>query len=176
MNSQLYKNIANSSAYRASREENAHLILTNPELFPDLLELSLKIEDKNHHKACWILELVLEDQLYLLSNYLDCFCQSLSKFNNNSALRSVSKICMFATKHLSLTETQEQKIIESCLDWLIREDVKVATKGYSIRTLFELGKKHHSIYPDLQHILSDDYMKYSAGYKAIAREILKKIN
>jgi hypothetical protein len=176
MNSQLYKNIANSSAYRASREENAHLILANSELFSDLLELSLKIEDKNHHKACWILELVLEDQLYLLSNHLDRFCQSLSKFNNNSALRSVSKICMFSVQHLSLTSLQEQKIIENCFDWLIQKDVKVATKAYSIRALFELGKKYDWIYPDLQHILSDDYMKYSAGYKAIAREILKKIN
>jgi hypothetical protein len=49
---------------------------------------------------------------------------------------------MFASQHLSLTETQEQKIIESCLDWLIEEDIKVATKAYSIRALFELGKKH----------------------------------
>ncbi|UQD56042.1 hypothetical protein [Flavobacterium sp. K5-23] len=175
MNIKLYKNISNSTAYRASRQENASLILANPDLYPDLLELSLNTEDKNHHKAYWILELVLEDQLYLLINYLDRFCQSHSKSNNNSALRSVSKTYMFATQHLSLTELQEQKIIKSCLDWLIEEDLKVAPKAYSIRALFELGKKHKWIYSDLQRILNDDYMKYSAGYKAIAREILKKI-
>ena len=66
MNSELYKNVANSSAYRISRDENAQHILANPDLFLDLLELALNVADKNHHKACWILELVLEKEpIYL---------------------------------------------------------------------------------------------------------------
>lgn len=175
MNSEFYKNIANSTAYRASREENAHFIFTNSYLFPDLLAIALNTADKNHFKACWILELVLEKQLHLLTNYLAVFCKNLYKFNNESALRSVSKICMYLSQHITLTSLQEEQIIENCLDWLIQENRKVATKAYSIRTLFELGKKHEWIYPELKRIISDDYMKYSAGYKAIAREILKKI-
>ena len=175
MNNELYKNVANSSAYRFSRDENAQLILSNTSLFPDLLEIALSIEDKNHHKACWILELVLEEQLHLLTNHLPVFCNSLSTFKNESALRSISKICMFLNQHLSLTNTQEQQITENCFDWLINENGKVATKAYSIRTLFELGKKYDWIYPELKRILVDDYHKHSAAYKAVAREILKKI-
>ena len=82
---------------------------------------------------------------------------------------------MFIAKHLLLTKIQEQKIIESCFDWLILENVKVATKAYSIRALFELGKKNEWVYLELKRILSEDYTKYSAAYKAVAREILKKL-
>lgn len=175
MNSEFYKNIAKSNAYRASRDKNTQLVMTNLLLFPDLLAIALNTADKNHYKACWIMELVLEKQLHLLTDYLTLFCNSLSSFTNESALRSISKICLFLSLHIHLTPLQEEQITENCLDWLIQENRKVATKAYAIRTLFELGKTQKWIYPELQRILSDDYPKYSAGYKAVAREILKKI-
>jgi hypothetical protein len=75
--------------------------------------------------------------------------------------------------HLTLTTKQEQQITESCFDWLISENRKVATKA-SIRALYELGKKYDWL-SELQRILTDDYHKHSAAYKAVAREILKKI-
>ncbi|EIA10326.1 hypothetical protein [Flavobacterium frigoris] len=175
MNSEFYKNVVNSSAYRSSRDENAQLILTNSQLFPHLFAIAFNTGDKNHHKACWILELVLEKQPHLLSDYLDDFCENLSKFSNESALRPISKICMFLSQHISLTPLQEEQITEKCFDWLIQEKCKVATKAYSIRTLYELGKKQDWIYPELKRILTDDYRKHTAAYKAVAREILKKI-
>ena len=139
------------------------------------MTVAFDVSDKNHFKACWILELVLEKKLHLVTDYLDEFCNNISKFNNESALRSISKVCLFLSQHITLTEIQEEQIIESSLDWLIAENRKVATKAYAIRTLFELGKKYDWIYPQLDRILTDDYPKHSAGYKAIAREILKKI-
>lgn len=175
MNSQLYKNIANCSACRISRNENAKLVLHHKALFPDLFAAALNTENNHHHKACWILELVVGEQLHLLSDHLPIFCLSLSKFTNQSAMRSISKICMFLSQHLILTSIQEQQITENCFDWLIDEKGKVATKAYSIRALFQLGKKHKWIYPELQRILSEDYPKHSPAYKAVAREILKKI-
>ena len=82
---------------------------------------------------------------------------------------------MFLSKNDLLTIVQQELIIESCLDSLISDDVKVATKTYSIRNLHGLGKKYDWIYPELRRILSDDYSKRSYAYKAVAREILKKI-
>lgn len=175
MNEEFYKKVANSNAYRVSRNENALIVLTDSRLFPDLLYIALDTFDKNHFKACWIMEIVLEKQLHLLTDYLDDFCRQLSHFNNESALRSISKICLFLSQHISLTSLQEEQITESCLDWLIEEKRKVATKAYAIRTLFEIGKKNPWIYPQLECILTDDYYKQSAGYKAVARDILKKI-
>jgi hypothetical protein len=144
MNSEFYKNVANSSAYRSSREENADLILTDSQLFPDLLAIALNIADNNQHKACRILELTLEKQMHLLTDHLAIFCKNLSKFNNESALTSISKICMSIRQRISLTPLQEEQIVENCFDSLIQEKCKVATKVYAIRTLFKLGKKNRT--------------------------------
>lgn len=171
----LDQKIANSSAYRKSREENAQYIFDNPQLFPELVYYALNSKKKDHYKACWILELVLEKKPHLLVPFLSIFCDNLPIITNLGALRSLSKICLFLTKSISLTPNQENKITESCLDWLILENVKVATKAYSIRALFELGKNQDWIYPELKRIVEDDYTKYSAAYKAVTRETLKKI-
>lgn len=175
MNPELKIRIEKSSAYRKIRQENAEYILGNLGYFSEILEYCFDVNYKNHQKACWILELVLEQKIHLLTPFLEVFCKNLSNFKNESALRSISKICMFIAKHLSLSKIQEQKIIENCFDWLIIENGKVATKAYSIRALFEFGKKNDWIYPELKRILTDDYMKYSAAYKAVAREIMRKI-
>lgn len=141
MNFELHKKIKNSSAHRKSRQENADYILENPECFSEILDYCFDVKDKNHYKFCWVLELILEEKIHLLTPFLDAFCKNLSNYKNESALRSTSKICMFIAKHMSLTPIQEQYIIENCFDWLILENGKVATKAYSIRALFEFGKK-----------------------------------
>ena len=175
MNNELYKKICNSNAHRASRDAIANEILADENLFPALFEIAININDKSHHKACWIMELVLEKKLFYLNDFLDDYCKNLKTFDNESSLRSISKICMFLSKSSILTNFQEEQIIENCLDWLISESVKVATKAYCIRTLHQLGKKYDWIDPELQRILTDDYYKHSYAYKAVAREILKKI-
>jgi hypothetical protein len=88
-------------------------------------------------------------------------------------LRSISGISLSVSQHLTLSTLQEQQIIESSFDWLISE-TKSGHKTYSIRTLFELGKKHDWIRPALQGILIEDYHRHSAAYKVTARQILKK--
>ena len=175
MNLELLQRIENSSAHRKSREDNAQYILDNPELFSDLIKLAFNTRNINHHKFCWILELILEQKIHLLAPFLDDFCNKISNYTNESAIRPISKICLFLSKHMVLNKDHEQKIIESCFDWLILENVKVATKAYSIRALFELGKKNDWIYLELKRILSEDYTKHSPAYKAVAREILKKM-
>lgn len=77
MNTDLYKNIVNTSAYRKSRDAIAQLILAQENLFPMLLKLAINTKDKNHHKACWITELVLQENLNLIADYLPLFCDNL---------------------------------------------------------------------------------------------------
>jgi hypothetical protein len=119
--------------------------------------------------------MILEKDLHLLFSYLDLFCETLHLYKNKSALRSISKICMFLSLHASLNEKQERLLIESSYDWLIDPDGKVATKAYAIRTLYQMGKKNKEIHANLARILRDDYTKFSSAYKAVAREIMKKI-
>ncbi len=181
MNADFYNLIAKSSGLRESREEIRDFIFANPSYLKDLTEIAFNTKDKNHHKACWILELICQDQTTLFIPFTADFCTVLPYFKKDSAIRPASKICLliitsnYRKNENQLSENQLQKITESCFDWLIN-NTKVASKCYSIRTLFQIGKQVDWIYPELQIILNKDYNAHSAAYKAVAREILKKIN
>ena len=156
-------NVICSSNFAVIRVETAQFVITNEVLFPELFALALDLTNENHHKACWVLEIVLEKRLQLITDYLPEFCSALSSFANDSATRAVAKVCMFVSRHLSLTITQEQQITESCFDWLITTNKKVATKVYAARALYELGKTRKWIYPELERILTEDYPKHSSA-------------
>ena len=176
--------LENSTAHRPIRDKLSGEVINNFELLPVLMEIAIDVNNKNHYKACWTLELVLEHNINWLSDYLDDFCHKLPLYQHEGAIRSISKICMFSAKqHLKnkkkdspfLTEKQSQQIIESCFDWLIN-DTKVASKAYAMRALFEFGKLHDWIYPELQEILPKDFAHHSPAYHSASKEILLKIS
>ncbi|MFT3795293.1 hypothetical protein [Flavobacterium sp.] len=179
VNKMLYQSIANSTAHRPIRDYNAGLIFENPELLKDLIAVALDVSDKHHHKACWILELVLERHIGWLSPHLDDFCAKLPLLKHDGAMRSMAKICQFAAeRHLErrdfLNESHLKSIAETCFDWLIGQ-AKVATKAYAMRALYQIGKLQDWVYPELQSILEMGYPDHSAAYKAASKDILRRI-
>ena len=176
MDQAFYKIISESTAHRLNRVFIRDYVLQHPEKLEDLIKIGLQEKDKIHIKACWSLELIFEIKLELILPFLDDFLAKISQLKDDSAIRPISKICMFLSrsKTIQLSENQETKIIETCLDWLI-QDKKVATKAYSMRTLFNFGKKHPWINEELKTILSQDYFKHSAAYQAAAKDILRKL-
>ncbi len=179
VNKILYQSIEKSTAHRPSRDFHCEMIFDQPHLLDDLMLLALNTKDKNHHKACWILELVLERDILWLSPFLQQFCDTLPLFVHDGAVRSVSKICMFAAEKQTktndfLTSAQMAKITEACFDWLIG-GAKVASKAYAMRALFQTGKSQQWVYPDLKTLLEIGYPDHSPAYQAAAKEILRKI-
>lgn len=175
-----YRKIANSTAHRPIRDELSGRVFNDPALFPELMAVALDVTDKNHHKACWILELVLEKEISWLKDFLPQFCSTLPMYRHEGAIRSISKICLFSVQnHMKqrsgfLSGEELQQITEACFDWLIT-DAKVATKAYAMRTLYLTGKSHDWIYPELEVILTQGFPQHSPAYKAAAKEILQKI-
>lgn len=176
MDALFYQTIANSTAHRKSREDNKSFLFTHPEYLPHLMEISYDINDKNHHKACWIMELVFEERLELIKPHLTDFCQNLKHYRSDSAIRSLSKICMFLTqsKTIKLNELQEEKIIETCLDWLIQTN-KAANAAYSMRALYLLGKRHAWIHDELKLLLSREFENQTPGYRYAVKDLLKRL-
>ncbi|MBC7845061.1 MAG: hypothetical protein H7Y10_01045 [Flavobacterium sp.] len=180
MGNEFEKKLDSVTGHRANRHKYANEVLDNPELFPELLRLCFLASNKNAAKACWILELVCYEKLEWLQENLDFLCSNIETITNKSAIRALSKICLLLTishfkkKEILLTENQLQKITETCFDWTLT-DVKVASKCYSIRALHLLGNHFDWIHPELKVILDKDYNSHSAAYKAVGREILKKI-
>lgn len=172
-----YRRVQNSTAHRPVRDSISAEVLGNPLLFAELIGIALDIKDKNHHKACWILELVLEKDITLLGSFLPAFCGTLPAFKHEGAIRSVSKICLLCVQHhirykgAFLSALQLQQVI----DWLIT-DTKVASKAYAMRALYLIGKFEDWIHPELEVILRQGFPEHSPAYKGAAKEILQKIS
>lgn len=176
----MLQKLENVNGHRAIREKTADEVMADDSFFSELIVCCFLIDEKKSHKACWILEIIASKNLELLNPHIDFFCENLEKLQSESSIRAISKVCLFVIishfkkKEIQLDGIHLQKITESCFDWLIN-DSKVASKCYSIRTLHLLGKHFDWIYPELKIILSKEYQTHSAAYKAVAREILKKI-
>lgn len=173
----MFKNqLHNLKAYRKDREDLRDAALENPLYLEEVIQLAFAPTDPNHHKACWVLELICEKQLEVIYPYIEQLCNTLSLYTNESAIRPIAKVMVFLTHQYreKLSESQRQKLIETSFDWLI-SDTKVAAKAYAMEILFELGKYYDWIHPELKQILSQDYTKHSAGYQARARMILKEL-
>jgi len=182
MSSELKTKLDYVTACRANRSLAAQDILENQFLFEELVSLCFSTSDKNHHRACWVLEFVCYEELLWMQSYVDFFCSNLKHLKEESAIRPIAKVMQLLVKShyrkeendILLSEENLQNCIEASFDWLIN-DVKVATKAYSIRTLYILGNHYDWIHPELQIILNKDYASHSAAYQAVAKEVLKKI-
>jgi hypothetical protein len=176
MNTDLQKRIEQVTAHRHSRDENVAYVLTHPECINDLALMACNPNDKNHYKALWIIELISLKNTKILIPIIDLFCDALPNYKIEKAIRPSAKICfeLVKSKKVHLTESQEERIIETCLDWLINE-VKVAPAAFAMRTLYVLGTKYDWLHDELKLILSKDLHNPTPGYRFAVKDLLKRL-
>jgi hypothetical protein len=182
---QLYVELNYVNHSREKRLHYANLVLDNPELTLNLLDILFMVNDKKSPRAAWVLEFMCSYKIEAIIPYLDDFTKNIQKVHLDSAVRPVAKICELIAKvytkkedHLiqkKLTTIHKERIIETCFDYMINDE-KVAAKAYGMTTLFMLGKDFDWVHPELELILKRDFQRQSAAFKARARHILKKIN
>ena len=181
MKTDLVSKIDQSTAHKKSRVYVSNYIIRNEDLLSEFIAIAFDIQNKNHVKAFWSLELVCEKKLKLFVPYIDLFWEVLPKLKDDSAVRPATKICMFLANSnhrkngISLTQEQEDNIIEALIDRLI-QDEKVAAKVYAMKGLFVLGRKYDWVHEELKTIIEQDYSNHSAAYQASTRNLMKKLN
>lgn len=180
MSTSLLPKLLAVNGHLESRAQAAAFVLENPAHFQELLYLCFDSNSEKSFKACWILEQLAYSRLEWLQPHLDFFCKNLKQLHHESAIRPIAKILQLLaenhvkSKTIHLTPIHLEQLTECCFDWLIT-NTKVAAKCYAIRALFALGKTNDWIYPELKVIIEKDYSTQSAAFKAVSKEILKKI-
>ena len=169
-----------------NRKDAADEIIKDPELLPYLIQEIFDGQCKTYHKAAWILEIMLDIDLSWINDHLDIFTKGISSLKHESAIRPSAKICQWIArvyvKEEDLVLTNElkkvhiQRMIETCFDWLIGEH-KVATKVYTMGTLFYLGQlegeNYKWIHNELHLIISNNLHSESPAYLAQGKKILR---
>ena len=182
MQTELQHKIETVNGYRNSRQNAAQFVINSPSHFKELITICFENSNPDSYKGCWALEFVAYEKLEWFEEYLDFFFENLKTVSNESAIRPLAKIILLLLQSnyskklsaISLNKTHLQYCIEINFDWLIT-DTKVATKYYAIKNLHLLGKQFGWIHPELKIILEKEYNHQSPAFKAVAREVLKKI-
>ena len=181
---EFYDTLTNVDASRSSRLKCAGLILSDLSIMSHLIKILFMTNDKISCKAAWVLEYVCTENKYAIVPFLNEFTNNLNKVHFDSAKRPLAKVCEgLSTSTYSgqpnpmnkmLLPKHKKRIIEACFDWMINDE-KVAVKAYAMGALYCFGQEYEWIHPELVQILEQDYPNQSAGFKARARHILKKI-
>jgi hypothetical protein len=181
---QLYNELNYVNATRESRAKYANIVLADSELVNPLIEILFMVNDKISTRAAWILEFACKENINLILPHLDYFIANLLKLKLDSAIRPCAKIIeiiieLYYKKHdprilECLNKEHKEQIIAVSFDWMIN-DKKVAVKAYSMATLYFLGTEFDWIHKELKLILQRDYSHQSAGFKARAKYVLKKL-
>lgn len=182
---EFYNELSFMSASRDNRLKFAKMVLKDMSLYPKLIEIMFRVDDKISSRAAWVFEFVCAEYIYAIVPYLDVFTSNLKNVHLDSSVRPMSKVCGFiASEYYSkqpntlkkaLAPQHRDKIIEASFDWMIN-DGKIAPKAYAMDTLYLFGTDYPWIYPQLVQILEQDFPTQSAGYKVRAKRVLKKIN
>jgi len=173
------------NAKREYRLMVANTVLKNKELFPYLIEMVFNTQNKTSMKAAWVLEFVLEQKPEWLYTYLTYFTENINILKDDSVIRPISKICLFLAQiYISknnillkkfITKTHIDNIVETGFDWMIGP-YKVATKAYTMQTLYIFGENYHWVHEALKLTIQKNIMTESAAYKARAKITLNLIN
>ena len=181
---ELYRELDAVNHTIENRKKYAALLVNNPNLIPQILDILFNVDDKQSCRAAWLLEFVARENLDTILPFLDRITQQMHTVYFDSAVRPMAKICEIVVKsyyHKLPNHTKEylktihkERIIEACFDWMITKQ-KVAVKVLSMNTLFLLGKEFDWVHPELILILERDFKSSSAAFKARARHIIKKL-
>ncbi len=170
-------------ATRRQRNAMTREIMEDPSQFPSLLEIALNRNDELGSRACWIVEFVCKKDLAILTPHLERFLEGLPGLDQESSIRPMAKICELISESsagnelstpTALDPTHRERLIEICFDWLI-SDHKVATKAYSMRCLYLLGRETPWVMENLKAVLLQNYPEGSPAYRARARQILESM-
>ncbi len=181
---ELYKELDYVNHSRENRKKYALIVISNPNLIPEILDILFTVNDKISCRAAWLLEFVARENLDSILPYLDRFTENMQAVYQDSAVRPVAKICEYLVEayyHKLPNHTKDylkpehkERIIELSFDYMITNQ-KVAAKAYSMNTLFLLGKEYDWIHPELTMILERDFNSGTAAFKARARHLIKKL-
>lgn len=147
----------------------------SPEIFKKLIELSYSDDKKLAFHSSWTLNKASDKNPELIVPFLPSIAESLSKIENESALRSflriisMSEINKLSVKHHGI-------LADYCFSALRSGFSAIAIKAYSMEVLYKLAV----IYPELANELSATINMIqgegSAGVIARGRMILKKLS
>jgi len=144
---------------------------TDPDHFHVLMDYVLNENDPIPPRAAWVAELMTQKDPELIIPWIEKLIHALEKFTHPGTRRNILKILA----RTEIPEEQQGFLLDTCFRWLNDDEIKVATKVFSM----DIIENHISLYPELANELSEiiyhQWDKNSAGFKSRGGKVLKRI-
>lgn len=158
MDMDFFNRLAKSNASTICRNGIRDFVVGNPVYMDDLISFATDLNNKNQYKGVWIVEMLAETHPEMLLRFIDQVADVASQYKHESAIRGISRTILFLSKStkITLTESQQEKFIETSLDRLIG-DYKVAPKAFAMYALGHFAQKYDWIKEELRNIINKDF-------------------
>ena len=175
MNSELKSIIENGKATKIALNQIKSAVLNETFSLAELTHLAFDLNYKNHHKALRIVELIAEENVLYVVNYIPELIEKASKYKHVSAVRGISRILLFiiSAPKIVLTDLQEKTIVETALDWFI-SDEKVATKVNALKITTHFSGKFPWLKTTITELIQKEYSHQLPSYQIASRATLAK--
>ena len=168
------QSMVNRMMSRQEAEWIATSAIENPAIFDKLLEYSFSDDDKLAFRSSWTLTKVCDKFPELIYPHLNKIIGSLSKLENESAMRSVLRIISLSDME-RISEKNHGILADHCFGLLRSGFSAIAIKAYSMEILYRLVLKYPELRNELAATISMLQPEGSAGIVSRGRQILKKL-
>lgn len=175
MNLGLKSTIENCKATKIALNELKSAVLNETFSLDELTTLAFDLNYNNHHTALRIVELIAEENVITLLDYIPTFIEMAPKYKHVSSVRGMSRILLFIilSPKIFLTHLQQKTIVETALDWFI-SDEKVATKVNALKIMTHFSAKFPWLKNTLTELIEKEYPNQLPSYQIASRSTLAK--
>ena len=163
----------------AESRANFSRIISENQFLPGLIQI-IQQSSAYRLKAIVALEFYARDHWEEVKNYSEEIIEISTKITSETEKRCISKLMekisefQYKDPDFKLPQQSLEQMASVCFDWLLT-DSKIATKAFSMQSLFYLGYKIDWIHPELKAYLQRNLSQQSAGFKSRGTKILKKL-
>ena len=149
------------------------LVLKDPELFSDYLELTLQEKAQISQRAARVVYYSIEKDITLIEPHVKKIIKKLPKVDSESIRGTL--IGIFAKLYLPEVEELLGELADCCFTFINMQSKSESQKVYSLDTLYKIS----NIYPEIKNELALNIEKLfpynKAAFQVRARRILKSL-
>lgn len=149
----------------------ANAVGTDPQHFSTLMNYILTEKDPVPPRAAWVAEIVSEKKPCLLIPWTGKLIEGLESFTHPGTTRNVLKMLM----RVEIPEEYQGLLIDICFRWIADENVKVASKIFSMQIIENHVNQYPELAFELSELIRDQFNKNSAGFKSRGKKVLKNL-
>lgn len=163
--------IIQSEMSRANVDFVKGLLLKEPALFEEVLELVLLNEEPLSRRAIWVLDDTSQDRPELMEGHLHRLFQALPEFEHDGLKRHSLRIL----SRYPIAEDMTLELMDRCFNYLLSRSESIAVKLYAIHILYAISEKETGIKPELAACLEFQVSEGSRGLKNIGSKVLSRL-